>query len=273
MVKFVDANGKEYNEYLGEDGEMHPVESKAYKDDPYAQNAAYTPTKYTKMTQITDFDYGSLKTIDDLIDNKIMLYPGKNGVSTLGPGSYGGEGYNVTHWYQPHNDYGFPDSYSSKWISYEMLGYAGYTKGFIEYASNTNTTKRKFYSNPAVAINKDNGRLALTEVNFKSDASALKTITGGKYEDFDEYKKMRFNEIKSKLNNLNSIVNAKDYVQKFYEALKKDAADEKTAISLANSIDVRFQLYDTLKNYTRDFRDDVYMNSWQQDASNLNVTK
>ena len=98
-----------------------------------------------------------------------MLYPGKEGVSTLGPGSYGGEGYNVVHWYQPHNDYGFPDSYSFKWISYEMLGYAGYTNGFIEYASNTNMGKRKFQTTKIIPnLNKTIFESFKTINNFNS---------------------------------------------------------------------------------------------------------
>lgn len=270
VVEFKDETGKVYEEYIDDANETQKLESKAYKDDPYAQNAAYTPTQYTKLDQVADFDFESLKTINDLVDKKIMLYPGKEGVSTLGPGRYGGEGYNVVHWYQPHNDYGFPDSYSFKWISYEMLGYAGYTNGFIEYASKTNTIKKKFYSSLSTTMTK-NGKLNLTEINFKSDATALKTITKGKYEDFDLYKKNRFAEIANKLERLNPIINAKTYVQKFYDALKQDVNDK----NLTKSSDVRFQIYNTLKNETNDFRDNnkIYMETKQQEVNDLNVQK
>ncbi len=268
-VEFKDSDGKVYIEYVDENGQKQPLVSRKYKDDPYALSAAYSLTQYTKLDQVEDFDFSKLKTIDDLIDNKIMLYPGKEGVSTLGPGHYGGEGYNVVHWYQPHNDYGFPDSYSSKWISYEMLGYAGYTNGFVEYASNIHTTKRTFYTSLSATINK-NGTLALSEINYKSDATALKIITNNQYENFDDYKKARFREVAANLDHLNKIINAKEYVQKFYNALMEDVNDK----NLTKSSDVRYQIYSTLKNYTNDFRtNEIIMDSWQQNVSDLNVTK
>ena len=275
LMEYKDDKGKVYTEYRDDDGTIHKLEKLTYKEDPYAQNAAYTTTQYTKLDQISDFDYSKLNTINDLIDNKIMLYPGKEKVSTLGPGRYGGEGYNVVHWYQPHNIYGFSDSYSFKWFSYEMLGYAGYNNGFVEYASNIHYEKRKFYSSLSapIAKNTDNegnefGKLALTDANYKSDLMALKTITQGKYESFEEYKKDRFAEIANKLDRLNNVINVKEYVQKFYDALKEDVNDK----NLTKSSDVRYQLYSTLKNYTDDFRNDIYMDTWQQDVSNLDVT-
>ncbi len=263
---------KAYTEYLGDDGQMHPVEPKTYKDDPYAQNVAYSNTQYTNLALVENFDFDSLKTIDDLVDKRIMLYPGLEKVSTWGPGRYGGQGYNVVHWYQPNNIYGFPDSYSFKWFSYEMLGYAGYNDGFVEYASNIHYEPRTFYSSLSATItpvDENTGKLALSNANYKSDAMALKTITNGQYQTFEEYKKARFADIAGKLDRLNNVVNAREYVQKFYEALKADVNDN----TLAKSSEVRYQLYSTLKNSTDDFRGDVYLTEWQQDASNLDVTK
>lgn len=269
-VEYKDTDGKTYSEYKGEDGLMHPVENLKYKDDEYALNVAYSTTQYTKLDQISNFEYNKLNTIYDLIDNKIMLYPGKEKISSQGPGSYGGEGYNVVHWYQPHNDYGFPNSYSFKWFAYEMLGYAGYSKGFVEYASNIHSEPRQFYTSMSATINKDTGKKALSNVNYKSDAMALKTITNGAYTDVDEYKKARFEEIENKLDHLNKIIDVKAYVQKFYDALKEDTKD----IKLPKSSDVRHEIYNTLKNYTDDFRtNDIYMDTWQQDVSNLEVSK
>ena len=260
--------------YPNEDLQFARVDGKAdgeltgstYSEDEYAIYMARRNTRYNLLTA-DDFANMELNSIDDIIKNRLMIYPGITGESNRGVSLYGGEGFNVVHWYQPNNPEGRPDSYSLKWISYEMLGYAGYDKGFVEYASNRNYVKRKFYANftnPSI----DN----LNEVNFKSDKMALKTISEGKFEDFDEYKKYRFNEAKNKLGYINpNYVNVKEYVQEFYEALVKDAA--KGDRKFTNSTAVRSKLYYALKNNTNDFRSDIYESSIQQDTSNLHITK
>ncbi len=245
------------------DGELT---GKTYGEDEYAIYMARRNTRYNLLTA-DDFANMELNSIDDIIKNRLMIYPGITGESNRGVSLYGGEGFNVVHWYQPNNPEGRPDSYSLKWISYEMLGYAGYDKGFVEYASNRNYVKRKFYAN-FTNPSTDN----LNEVNFKSDKMALKTISEGKFEDFDEYKKYRFNEAKNNLGYINpNYVNVKEYVQEFYEALVKDAA--KGDRKFTNSTALRSKLYYALKNNTNDFRSDIYESSIQQDTSDLHITK
>ena len=102
--------------------------------------------------------------MDDLITNQIMVYPGIYKIGSRGNNSYGGEGINIVHWYQPNNPYGRPDSYSLKWFSYEMMGYAGYDDGFVEYASNIHPTTR------VINNSIDDDSKGTTEVkNYKSD--------------------------------------------------------------------------------------------------------
>ncbi len=284
-----DAEGNDVREYYGP----------TYIEDEYARFRAYQTSRFTQLSEIENFDYDKLQTIDDLVDNKIMLYPSIYKVSSRADNSYGGEGYNTVHWYQPHNDYGRPDSYALKWISYEMLGYAGYKKGFVEYASNIYYEIRKTYDKLATPFNED-GTPNLANASYKSDAMALETITEGKYTDFDKYKKDRFKEVETNLSRLNKVINAKEYVQEFYDALKKDSIEMKEEVakvinrygseanalnnywgirelwaarSYPNSSEVRYKIYSTLKNLTNDFTtDEIYMDTWQQDANDLSVT-
>ncbi len=245
------------------DGELT---GKTYKEDEYAIYMARRNTRYNLLTE-SDFAEMDLNSIDDIIDNRLMIYPGITGESNRGVSLYGGEGFNVVHWYQPNNPEGRPDSYSLKWISYEMLGYKGYDKGFVEYASNRNYEKRKFYANFTNPSTNN-----LNEVNFKSDKMALKRISEGAFEDFDAYKKYRFEEAKKNLNRINpSYVNVQDYVQEFYNALIKDIA--KGDRKFANSSAVRSNLYYALKNNTNDFTSDIYESSVQQNTDNLHITK
>ena len=262
----------------------YPDEEK-YKNDDSKIYLAYKVTRYDEKTT-EDFANMKLETVADLYDNKIMLYPGIYKNASKGDNLYGGEGLNVVHWYQPHNDYGRPDSYSLKWISYEMLGYAGYDKGFVEYASNRNSIT------------------AHGKNNFKSDLMALKTITNNQYNSFDEYKKARFKYVEDNLDKINKEIDVNYYVQKFYDALVEDgdnmkAEVEKTiqtgtaakteqacidnywcvralasAKGLPKSTAVRQEIYYKLKNSSNDFVDsNIYFSTKQQEVGDLKVNK
>ncbi len=238
-----------------------------YINDAANKHNAYKTTRYDEK-DAESFKEMNLKTIDDLYDKQIMLYPGIYKNASRGSNSYGGEGINTVHWYQPHNDYGRPDSYALKWLSYEMLGLKGYNDGFVEYASN---------------IHNENG--------YKTDLMALKKITG--YNSFESYKKSRFKEVENNLSKLNSTININEYVRKFYKALKADGeygkervkaaigngteeaclgnywcrASIQSAKSLPNSSEVRREIYYALKNGNDDFlTDNIYMSTKQQNV-------
>ena len=231
-----------------------------------------------------------LKNINDLIKNQIMIYPGVYSYSSRGSNSYGGEGINVAHWYQPNNPNGRPDSYALKWFSYEMMGYAGYDDGFVEYASNIHPTKH------IINNEVDNDSKGTTEVsNYKTDNMAISTISKGVYNNIDEYKVARFADTASKLERL-KYIDVDDYAQTMYEALVKDAAYAKKRYAelLANknktaeqcavdsdcakyvvgsdawqyneSTKVRKEIYFKLKNSTKDFTEDIYSESEHQDV-------
>ncbi len=257
----------------------YPDEDKYVTGPVKEQYLGRRSSRYTELTA-EDFEKMDLKTVDDLIKNRIMLQPGVYKLATRGVSLYGGEGLNVVHWYQPNNPYGRPDSYSLKWIAYEMLGYKGYDNGYIEYYSNIHPT-------------------TLEDIkNYKTDKMALSKITDGAYDDFDEYKKYRFSETKTNLGKLNSKVNVQKYVQKLYDELKKDAEYRRTklddiftkrpkclddywcvhgdladAISLKYSSEVRYDIYYTLKTETNDFTTSIYSSTQEQDVNHIVIQK
>ncbi len=241
---------------------------------------AYQTTGFNQITA-EEWDKMTLESVYDLIDNRIMKYAGVYKYASRGSNSYGGEGINTAHWYQPNNPYGRPDSYALKWIAYEMLGYRGYDDGYIEYNSNIHSVKKSIYNDI------DNPSKGTTEVNYKSDNMAIETISNGKYKNIDEYKKARFKETEDNLPYLKEI-NVSEYVQKLYDALVVDA--ESTRVGLAEKMEknpnclsdywcradvssrrgypestkVRQEIYYTLKNSTNDFVDEIFADEIQQ---------
>ncbi len=235
----------------------------------------------TQYKQLSKEEWANieLKDINDLIDKRIAMVPGLYKVGSRGANLYGGEGIANIHWYQPWNPDGRPDSYSLKWISYEMLGYAGYDDGFVEYASNIG--------------NITNGSIK----NYKTDLMALQKITG--YDSMDDYKKYRFSQTRDKLGYL-KYVDVDQYAQRFYDALVLDAktmqedldrifasngGEDKClteywctrsvgdARGYKNSSAVREELYFALKNATNDFRGDIFDKEIQQEVDfNINTS-
>ncbi len=247
-------------------------------------------SRFTQLSEISNFDYNKLKTMDDLIDNNIMIYPGIYKVGSRGNNSYGGEGINVVHWYQPNNPDGRPDSYSLKWFSYEMLGYAGYDKGFIEFASNSNPVSHVINND----VN-DDSKGTKNVNNYKSDDIAIRRISDNTYQTIDDYKKARFLEVSTKLKKLRTEVNIQEYAQEFYDALVKDVKEMKQKVenrlnsgggeeaclknywcytplfgedrSYPNSTKVRKEFYFKLKRATNDFNEEIYLDNVNQDIT------
>ena len=173
-------------------------------------------TVYKKLTA-DEFRNMNLKTVEDLWDNHIALLPkaGEVGINQYGAGTH----YDV-HWYQPHNDNGRPDSRSLQRIGFEMLAYAGYSDGFVEYRSNKST----------------------------SDLSALRKITSDSTMTFKQFRMDRYKEVEDNLSTI-PYFSKDEVVQMYVEAMKQDAANG----NRTKTDTVRRVLYGTVKRATRDF--------------------
>ncbi len=249
-----------------------------------------------KEVSVEDIKAMNLTSMESLYNNKLVMWPGVI-LSTYTTNRYGGENIYKVRWYQPHNDKGRPDSYSLKWFAYEMLGYAGYDEGYIEYYSNIHYVKDKVAnvaSDGVSYVYDNNGNPKYSDVNYKTDLMALRKITGQDDITFKDYKLGRFDKVEDNLASI-QIIDVNEYFTKFYNALKEDAAtviaartkayelypgDEKEQVDKRNkyitdnkaknfvkSTDVRRSLYYTLKNGTNDFSGLVY------DANNQKEVK
>lgn len=239
----------------------YPNDIPTYYDEKL-QHLRYRSTKYSILTA-EDFADMQLKSIKDLYENSLVIYH-KRQWDQYNINHYGGENIYKVRWYQPHNIYGRPDSYSLKWLAYEMLGYAGYENGYIKYYSNIDSEPKEFYKY-------DDPNSSIETRNYKTDIMALEKITG--YNNFEDYKMSRFNEVAKKLENINKAINVNKLFQDFYKALKADAAVERDASNrdFANSTEVRRQAYYAIKTATDDFLGLVYYPDKQQDVSEFKI--
>ncbi len=249
-------------------------------------------TFYSEVS-VDDIKSMNLHSLEDLYKNRLLMYPGVI-ASTLTTNRYGGENILKVRWYQPHNDYGRPDSYSIKWWAYEMLGYAGYNNGYVEYYSNIHSEQKTL---PNVASDgksyayDKNGVQTFSTVNYKTDLMALRTITKDNNITFESYRKMRFDNVEKNLANI-QYINVNEYYTKFLNALREDAKKVKEAKDKAlelypdgtedainkrntyvnnskvknfdKSSAVRKDLYYAIKQGSNDFTKEVYDSTKQQ---------
>ena len=168
----------------------------SYPNENKEDVAKYLWYKYTLYQQLDEetFTNMNLQSIENLYDNHLVIYPGVI-YSTVIDNRYGTENILKARWYQPHNDYGRPDSYSIKWFAYEMLGLKGYDNGYIEYYSN-------------IHANSDGS---------KTDLMALRTILGDETATFKSYKLNRFKETAEKIKYVQNI-NVDDMYKKLLKA-------------------------------------------------------
>ena len=194
-----------------------------------AVQAEHTPggnssmsTVYKKLT-VDEISGMNLEDMEDLWENRISIrnassYPETVGTATAG--SYGFESFYTMNWYQSHNDDGSPDTHSFKRLGQEMLGLAGYEKGYMVYMS------------------------ALSE----NDLDALRKITGDPDIIWKEYKLGRYRSVKEKLDQI-PYFDAETVIGQFKAAFEEDAASgNRTAC-----IETKRMLYGMIKRVTGDF--------------------
>ncbi len=165
----------------------------------------------------------NLKDMEDLWDNRISVRTSRNYPETVGTatdGSYGFESFYSMNWYQSHNDNGSPDTHSFKRLGQEMLGVAGYEKGYMVYMS------------------------ALSE----NDLDALRKITGDDTITWKKYKMNRWSQVEQGLDRI-SHFDREAVISQFQVAFEEDAANGNTD----RSVDIKRTLYSMLKRMTDDF--------------------
>ncbi len=260
----------------------YPRESESLFDGQEYLKRQHTVYKEVTVEEIQQMN---LDDMESLYDGRLVMWPGVI-YSTYTTNRYGGENIYKTRWYQPHNDLGRPDSYSLKWLAYEMMGYAGYDKGYVAYYSNINSVSKSFPSiKDGKLVYNNEGVQQFYSANYKTDLMALKEITGNENITFKDYKLGRFDYVAQHLSDIQQI-NVNEYFNKFYNALKTDAtavikarkeAIEKypegtdnyvnnrnqyvintKAKNFDNSVGVRRELYYAMKNGTNDFTGLVY---------------
>lgn len=196
-----------------------------------AVQAEHTPggtssmsTVYKELTA-EEFAAMDLKNMKDLWENRISVrnaasYPERVGTATNG--SYGFESFYTMNWYQSHNDDGSPDTHSFKRLGQEMLGLAGYEKGYMIYMS------------------------GLSE----NDLDALQKITGNPDITWKEYKLGRYRAVEEKLAQI-PYFNPDTVIEQFKAAFEQDAAGGNRSAC----IETKRMLYGMVKRVTGDFSD------------------
>lgn len=187
-------------------------------------------TTYRKLTA-QEIGAMDLDSMEKLWDNRISIrnassYPEKVGTAT--DGSYGFESFYTMNWYQSHNDSGSPDTHSFKRLGQEMLGVAGYEKGYMTYMS------------------------ALSE----NDLDALRKATGDEKITWRQYKLDRYREVEQKLDQI-PYFDKDTVIAQFKAAFEADAVNGNTN----QSFETKRMLYGMVKRVTGDFSEGgIYQN-------------
>lgn len=179
-------------------------------------------TIYKKLTA-DEISSMNLNSMEALWDKRISIrnaasYP--ETVGTASEGSYGFESFYTMNWYQSHNDSGSPDTHSFKRLGQEMLGLAGYEKGYMVYMS------------------------ALSE----NDLDALKKVTADPDITWRKYKLGRYKEVAQKIDKI-PYFDKDTVIAQFKAAFEADAANGNSN----QSFETKRMLYGMVKRVTGDF--------------------
>ncbi len=185
-------------------------------------------TKYEKIDK-EKIEAMHLDDVHDLWTNQIVMVPGVT-ERTMTPSLYGGDSIYTRHWYQPYNDNGRADSYSFKWLAFEMIATGGYKEGY-----------RYWYGS-------NGGKI-------KNDLQSLRAITKNENMTFEQYKIDRYNKMQNNWENM-KFFDATEVQKEYLEALKKDA--EENDNKLTNSTAVKRKYYYMVKQGTDDFRQEIF---------------
>ncbi len=169
-----------------------------------------------------------LDSVADLVNNGLVL------------GAYGSQSLWVTRWFEPHSNNLILDDTAFHYLCYEMLGYAGYDNGYIQYAGNV----------------------------YNSDVEALQQISktaGDSYQSFEDYKIGEYEKLAAKKNQV-AYMNPDEAVKAFEEALRQDVTDESSRRSTKHIKEAKKYYYLLLKHNTDDFRGEVFQENQPTEA-------
>lgn len=168
-----------------------------------------------------DIEKMNLDSVDDLVDNSLML--GLGITQSL---------YDV-RWDEFYSDTSVLNDVAFHYHAYQMLGYAGYDDGFIQYCGNIH----------------------------KNDVEALRAISalvGDNYQSFEDFKKGEFQKAAA-LKDKVSYIDADAVIAEFYQAFLLDAGDVINAgRKVPHVAELKEKYYLLLKKNTDDFRGEVF---------------
>lgn len=177
-------------------------------------------------------DSGTLSTVEDLWNHKIIIRPGTTGDTTIGNNVYWAPNFFQRRWYQPHNDNGTSDAYTLKSTAWEIMGIGGFESYRNWYGSKLG--------------------------NESTDLNILRIATGDDNITWKEYKMNRYKLMQEKWENGEmKYIDADKLYEDFLQALKADAASNNPR-SVTNSTNVKKDNYYYIKQVTDDFRSDIF---------------
>lgn len=185
----------------------------------YSDTGNSRATSYVRLTA-DDFRNMNLQTVEDLWDNKLAIR-GTGSSGNAQGGSYGYDSFFNFYFHIPNNPNGTSDTNTFKNTGYEMLGFAGYDKGFINYMS---------------------GR-------SKNDVDAIQKITGDSTMTWKTYKLNRYQKVEENLSKI-KYYDTQELINLYERALKTDANNN----NLNTSVAVTKLYYGIIKRATNDFR-------------------
>ncbi|MBY0754624.1 hypothetical protein K5V21_04045 [Clostridium sardiniense] len=182
---------------------------------------------YRKVT-VDEIKGMNLKTIADLINNKLVIERDSRLNTDIRPNDYGGSNVLSASYYHGVNENGRADNVSIKRMAFELLADKGWTDGFIPFLTNRD--------------------------GYKNDLDALKGIYNNKSLNFESWKLGLYKEREEEIKNKGVSILSKEKIKDmFKEAYKLDNANNKNA-----SKQVREKVYKLMKNSTDDFNKSIF---------------
>ncbi|GAA0071471.1 hypothetical protein UT300003_29950 [Clostridium sardiniense] len=185
---------------------------------------------YIKVT-VDEIKGMNLKTIADLINNKLVIERDSRLNTDIKPNDYGGSNVLTASYYHGINENGRADNISIKRMAFELLADKGWKDGFIAFLTNRD--------------------------GYKNDLDALKGIYHNENFTFESWKLGLYKEREEKIKNKGlSVISEQKIKDMFKDAYKLDNVNNKNA-----SKNVREKVYKLMKNSTNDFEESLFGSS------------